>query len=74
MALDIGDSIPELRVIPDKYLPHRYAGASGDFNPIHIDTEFARRWACRATSCTASTEWPSWPEPPSQPSKAIRAP
>jgi acyl dehydratase len=37
-----GDSIPELRVTPDKYLPHRYAGASGDFNPIHIDTEFAK--------------------------------
>ena len=36
-----GDQIPELRVTPDKYLPHRYAGASGDFNPIHIDKEFA---------------------------------
>jgi acyl dehydratase len=36
-----GDQIPELRVTPDKYLPHRYAGASGDFNPIHIDPEFA---------------------------------
>ena len=38
-----GDSVPELRVTPDKYLPHRYAGASGDFNPIHIDPEFARQ-------------------------------
>jgi acyl dehydratase len=37
-----GDSIPELKVTPDKYLPHRYAGASGDFNPIHIDPEFAQ--------------------------------
>ncbi|HWH44123.1 MAG TPA: MaoC/PaaZ C-terminal domain-containing protein [Thermoleophilaceae bacterium] len=37
-----GDSIPELRVTPDKYLPHRYAGASGDFNPIHIDPDFAK--------------------------------
>jgi acyl dehydratase len=36
-----GEQIPELRVTPDKYLPHRYAGASGDFNPIHIDKEFA---------------------------------
>ncbi len=32
----------ELRVTPDKYLPHRYAGASGDFNPIHIDPQFAQ--------------------------------
>src|SRR6478672_13649995 len=41
-ALGEGDELPELRVTPDKYLPHRYAGASGDFNPIHIDPEFAR--------------------------------
>jgi acyl dehydratase len=41
-ALNQGDSLPELHVTPDKYLPHRYAGASGDFNPIHIDPEFAR--------------------------------
>ena len=38
-----GDQIPEFRVTPDKYLPHRYAGASGDFNPIHIDPEFAQQ-------------------------------
>jgi len=29
-------------VTPDKYLTVRYAGASGDFNPIHVDEEFAR--------------------------------
>jgi acyl dehydratase len=40
--LSAGDQIPELKVTPDKYLPHRYAGASGDFNPIHIDPEFAK--------------------------------
>jgi acyl dehydratase len=33
--------VPELRVTPDKYLPFRYAGASGDFNPIHLDPELA---------------------------------
>ena len=38
-----GDALPELKVTPDKYLPHRYAGASGDFNPIHIDPEFAKQ-------------------------------
>jgi acyl dehydratase len=40
--LNAGEAIPELRVTPDKYLPHRYAGASGDFNPIHIDDELAK--------------------------------
>ena len=38
-----GDAVPEFKVTPDKYLPHRYAGASGDFNPIHIDPEFAKQ-------------------------------
>jgi acyl dehydratase len=37
-----GDEVPELRVTPDKYLPNRYAGASGDYNPIHVDDEFAK--------------------------------
>jgi acyl dehydratase len=40
MALNEGDQI-ELKVTPDRYVTVRYAGASGDFNPIHIDEEFA---------------------------------
>lgn len=42
MSLAAGDSL-ELRVTPDPYLTVRYAGASGDFNPIHIDEEFAQQ-------------------------------
>jgi acyl dehydratase len=37
-----GDSV-ELRVTPDPYLTVRYAGASGDFNPIHVDEDFAKQ-------------------------------
>ena len=37
-----GAEITPLSVIPDKFLTARYAGASGDFNPIHIDDEVAR--------------------------------
>jgi acyl dehydratase len=40
--MDAGDQF-ELSVRPDRYLTVRYAGASGDFNPIHIDEEFAKQ-------------------------------
>jgi acyl dehydratase len=40
--LEQGGQIPQVSITPDKYLTNRYAGASGDFNPIHIDEEFAR--------------------------------
>jgi acyl dehydratase len=38
-----GANLPALKVTPDRYLTVRYAGASGDFNPIHIDEDFAKQ-------------------------------
>src|SRR4051812_41403047 len=40
--MDEHRAMSELKVTPDKYLPFRYAGASGDFNPIHLDPELAK--------------------------------
>src|ERR1017187_9824972 len=40
--MNAGDEF-ELKVTPDLFLTVRYAGASGDFNPIHIDEQFARQ-------------------------------
>lgn len=39
----VGDGLPEL-VLPviDRALLCRFAGASGDLNPIHVDIDFAR--------------------------------
>jgi acyl dehydratase len=39
--MQAGDAI-ELEVTPDPYVTVRYAGASGDFNPIHIDEQYAQ--------------------------------
>ena len=41
-VVNAGERI-ELKVTPDPYVTVRYAGASGDFNPIHIDEAFAQQ-------------------------------
>jgi len=42
VSLGQGDTI-ELKVTPGPYVTVIYAGASGDFNPIHIDEDFAKQ-------------------------------
>ncbi len=41
-TLDPGTELAQLHVTPDRYATVRYAGASGDFNPIHLDDELAQ--------------------------------
>jgi len=36
------DELRAVTVTPGRYTTYLYAGASGDFNPIHLDDEFAR--------------------------------
>jgi acyl dehydratase len=38
----VGEELETLSVTPDRYVTVRYAGASGDFNPIHVDEAFAQ--------------------------------
>ena len=42
MNYKLNEEIKPCEVVVDKYSPFYYAGASGDFNLIHIDNEFAK--------------------------------
>src|SRR6201986_753134 len=43
-SVNVGDLLPALQLPPvDRSMLALFAGASGDHNPIHIDTDFARR-------------------------------
>lgn len=43
-AMRVGDELPGLTTAPISRLTLAlYAGASGDHNPMHVDTDFARR-------------------------------
>ena len=39
--IEVGDSLPELQKAVSQERIEQYASASGDFNPIHINEEFA---------------------------------
>ncbi len=42
-SIQVGTEIPALKLPPvSRYTLALYAGASGDHNPIHIDSDFAR--------------------------------
>jgi acyl dehydratase len=42
-SLKVGDALPELEFGPiSRAMLALYAGASGDHNPVHIDTDFAK--------------------------------
>ena len=40
--MEIGEKLPELVKNITQESINRYAGAAGDFNPIHVDEEFAK--------------------------------
>ena len=42
MSHKLNQEIKPFEVNVDKYRPYYYAGASGDFNLIHIDNDFAK--------------------------------
>lgn len=42
-GLSVGDLLPAFRHVVSRTDIVRYAGAGGDFNPIHHDDEYARR-------------------------------
>lgn len=43
MSYKVNEEIKSLEIEVGKYCPYYYAGASGDFNLIHIDNEFAKK-------------------------------
>ena len=42
MNYSCGEDLKPFEIEIDKYRPYFYAGASGDFNAIHIDNDFAK--------------------------------
>ena len=52
---DVGEGmeLPILEKNPTTQQLVMYAGASGDFYPIHYDQEFARQWPCQRSRARA---------------------
>ena len=40
--MKVGNDIKDFQIEVKTYASHQYAGASGDFNPIHLDNDFAK--------------------------------
>ena len=47
--IDVGTGLPELKRRVTQERINMYASASGDFNPIHIDPEFAKKTSLGGT-------------------------
>jgi 3-hydroxybutyryl-CoA dehydratase len=41
--VNVGDEIPTFSIQLEQMMLWQYAGASGDFNPIHVDKEFGEK-------------------------------
>jgi acyl dehydratase len=41
--INVGDEIPSFSIQLEQMMLWQYAGASGDFNPIHVDKEFGEK-------------------------------
>ena len=41
--VSVGDEIPAFSITLEQMMLWQYAGASGDFNPIHVDKEFGEQ-------------------------------
>ena len=72
-SMEVGSTVPERSFTVDQATVIRYAGASGDFNPLHWDAEVAERVSPTGTVIahgmlslglvsTVVTEWAGGPE------------
>ena len=58
--VQVGDEAPVISHTLTRTDLVKYAGASGDFNPMHHDEVAARRPGSQACSGTACSPWACW--------------